>query len=89
MARSQGVLAAAEIERRVAFVFMRDLERAAGLGRGDPRFQVALGRAVAHELEHVGRGTREHDALKNPERFTCRRCSRERRLRQPRYDSGI
>jgi hypothetical protein len=59
--RRRGVLGKAKADRRLVFVFLGDLERLLRLPRGTHAFQVALGRVVAHELEHVRRGAGGHD----------------------------
>ena len=51
-------LAVSRYDQRTVFVFIRDLEDALG---DDPRLKIALGRLVAHELEHVRRQSPEHD----------------------------
>lgn len=51
-------LAVSRYDQRTVFVFVRDLEDALG---DDPRLKIALGRLVAHELEHVRRQSAEHD----------------------------
>jgi hypothetical protein len=51
-------LAVSRSDQRTVFVFIRDLEDALG---DDPRFKIALGRLVAHELEHIRRQSPEHD----------------------------
>jgi hypothetical protein len=51
-------LAVSRYDQRTVFVFIRDLEEALG---GDPRLKIALGRLVAHELEHVRRQSPDHD----------------------------
>src|SRR5689334_11629132 len=56
-----GAVGIALYDRGLVLVFMRDLEDALGKNRGDPMFKVALGRVVAHELEHVRRGKPGHD----------------------------
>jgi hypothetical protein len=51
-------LAVSRYDQRTVFVFIRDLEEALG---DDPRLKIALGRLVAHELEHVRRQSPDHD----------------------------
>lgn len=51
-------LAVSRYDQRTVFVFVRDLEDALG---DDPRLKIALGRLVAHELEHVRRQSHDHD----------------------------
>jgi hypothetical protein len=60
-ARRRGVLALAKVERHLVFVFLADLEALVRHPRGTRAYQVALGRVVAHELEHVRRGSRDHE----------------------------
>lgn len=59
--RARVMVAVADHERRLVFVFVRDLEDYLRVPRVDPRYQVALGRVVAHELEHIRRRSRDHD----------------------------
>lgn len=48
--------------RRAVLVFTRDLRLALRLRRwDDPRLDVAIGRVIAHELEHLRRGSGAHD----------------------------
>jgi len=47
--------------RRLAFVILKDMEEWLGLNRTQPQFQIALGRVIAHELEHSKRESHEHD----------------------------
>ncbi len=54
-------LGAAEIDKRVIAVFVKDLEKFLSLDRDNTRFKVAVGRILAHELEHVRRGNKKHD----------------------------
>ena len=51
-------LAVSRSDQRTVFVFIRDLEDALG---DDPRVKIALGRLVAHELEHIRRQSSDHD----------------------------
>ena len=51
-------LAVSRYDQRTVFVFIRDLEDSLG---DDPRVKIALGRLVAHELEHVRRQSPDHD----------------------------
>jgi len=51
-------LAVTQYDKRTVFVFIRDLEDALG---DDPRLKIALGRLIAHELEHLRRQSSEHD----------------------------
>lgn len=60
--REKGALAAAVYGKRMIYVFVRDLERYLSINKGDPRFRIALGRILAHELEHVRRQRPGHDA---------------------------
>lgn len=55
-------LAAALLATHTAFVFVRDLEDYLGMPASDPRFRIALGRVIAHELEHLRRNSPDHDA---------------------------
>lgn len=50
-----GAVAAADPERRLIFVFEKDLQRNLGLNRTDPLYRIALGRVIAHEVEHLRR----------------------------------
>jgi hypothetical protein len=54
-------LAAALLSTSTVFVFVRDLEDYLGMPSSDPRFRLALGRVIAHEVEHVRRGSPDHD----------------------------
>lgn len=60
--RRRNALAVAYYEKRIVAVFVRDLEDYLRTNRGDPVFRIALGRVIAHELEHVRRQTDQHDA---------------------------
>lgn len=51
-----GVLAQAVPSARRIYVFTRDVERAIRKDAAHPIYQIALGRLLAHELEHVRRG---------------------------------
>jgi hypothetical protein len=55
------LLARADYKERIVFVHVKDMESYLELNRRAPRFQIALGRVVAHELEHVRRQTGTHD----------------------------
>lgn len=60
--RSERAAAAFDRERRMVFVFIGDMERLLNVKRSDPRFAVALGRAIAHEVEHARHGPGQHDS---------------------------
>jgi hypothetical protein len=55
-------LGMADLRSGVVLVFVRDLRRYLRLRRwDDPRLDVAIGRVIAHELEHLRRGDGAHD----------------------------
>jgi hypothetical protein len=54
-------LAVWQRERGLVFVLLKELEDYLRLRRTDCAFAVAVGRIIAHELEHVQRGSGEHD----------------------------
>ena len=54
-------LAMALYERHRVYVFIKTLETQLRMNRSDPQFRVALGRVLAHEVEHVRRGVPGHD----------------------------
>jgi len=43
-------------------VYIRKVERLLGTDLANPRVRIALGRIIAHELEHVRRQSAEHDS---------------------------
>src|SRR5260370_11959680 len=58
----RGRLAATDYQRRLIVVYLRKVERLLGTDLANPRVRIALGRIIAHELEHVRRQTAEPDS---------------------------
>ena len=50
-----------EHRSRVVLIFTRFMRDALRLRWADPRLPTAIGRTIAHEVEHLRRGTRGHD----------------------------
>jgi len=53
--------AMADLASGLVLVCVRDVRAFLRLRWDDPRLGVAIGRLIAHELEHVRRGSRAHD----------------------------
>jgi hypothetical protein len=72
----QSPLADVWLEKRTVFLFLGDIEDHLGLARGDPVFKIAVGRTIAHELEHIRRNSHDHD----PDGFFARCLGRKEML---------
>ena len=55
-------LAVCQRERGLVFVLVREIEDFLKVNRTEPAFRIAVGRIIAHELQHVQRGAPHDEA---------------------------